>query len=657
MKTNFIKQFILLVIVAIFNIHYTQAQTKGYGAIGGTGCTAANDGGVAGNTSIGCSAGKAGMTGANNTSIGEAAGNALTSGAGNTFLGSKSGNVNSSGNYNTFSGYLSGTANTTGIQNTFIGLEAGYTNVSGNYSTFVGSTAGFNSTGSQNTFLGASSGNKNTSGFANTFIGLQASHENTTGDDNVSVGLNALYYNQTGQYNVCVGNYAGQGNAGNSYSSNCFIGDHTGYSTTSGSGNTASGYQALYTNTGGFNCTATGYDALYSNTADGNTATGYMSLYSNSTSGSCTADGYQALKNSTGTSNTAVGNNALSGNTSGAYNTAIGKSAGLTITVGDSNTFVGSYADANAINYHNCAAFGYGASATAPDKMFFGNISVKGCYNATGIWGSYSDGRFKINVKEDVKGLEFINKLRPVTYNMDTKALDGFINSGRAKTQVVAHTQTQTFSDSTGSHTTTTITYDTIPGYTPNNDANYYAPSTAIIHSGFIAQEVEQAAMDCGYKSTIVSKPSNSTDPYALNYAEFVVPLVKAVQELSNIADSLQTQINAMKGSGERTTGNNNNAPSSDVELASKSAILYQNMPNPFGDGTIVRYFVPENSIGANIIFYDEFGTEIKNVDLPNKGVTAELNLATMNLAAGVYSYSLIVNGKLVDTKKMVRNK
>jgi len=42
--------------------------------------------------------------------------------------------------------------------------------------------------------------------------------------------------------------------------------------------------------------------------------------------------------------------------------------------------------------------------------MYFGNANVTGCYNYTGTWGSYSDGRFKFNVQENVKGLEFITE-------------------------------------------------------------------------------------------------------------------------------------------------------------------------------------------------------------------------------------------------------
>lgn len=97
--------------------------------------------------------------------------------------------------------------------------------------------------------------------------------------------------------------------------------------------------------------------------------------------------------------------------------------------------------------------------------------------------------------------------------------------------------------------------------------------------------------------------------------------------------------------------------PSTDMELSSKSAVLWQNFPNPFGDGTVIRYYVPESTGSANIVFYDEFGNEIKNMELPHKGQKAELNLSTMNLASGIYSYSLVVNGKIVDTKRMVKTK
>ena len=51
-----------------------------------------------------------------------------------------------------------------------------------------------------------------------------------------------------------------------------------------------------------------------------------------------------------------------------------------------------------------------------------------------------------------------------------------------------------------------------------------------IVYTGFIAQEVEDAAQSIGYDFSGVDKPQNDNDFYGLRYAEFTVPLVKAVQ-------------------------------------------------------------------------------------------------------------------------------
>ncbi len=65
--------------------------------------------------------------------------------------------------------------------------------------------------------------------------------------------------------------------------------------------------------------------------------------------------------------------------------------------------------------------------------------------------------------------------------------------------------------------------------------------------SGFIAQEVEKAAEDAGYNFSGVAIPKISTELYTLRYAEFVVPLVKAVQEQQTIIDELKKQMAEMK--------------------------------------------------------------------------------------------------------------
>jgi trimeric autotransporter adhesin len=74
-----------------------------------------------------------------------------------------------------------------------------------------------------------------------------------------------------------------------------------------------------------------------------------------------------------------------------------------------------------------------------------------------------------------------------------------------------------------------------------------YAPSTAIRQSGFIAQEVEQAAKACGYNFNGVHIPQNENDNYSVSYQTIVVPLVKAVQELNTKNEALQALIQELK--------------------------------------------------------------------------------------------------------------
>lgn len=65
----------------------------------------------------------------------------------------------------------------------------------------------------------------------------------------------------------------------------------------------------------------------------------------------------------------------------------------------------------------------------------------------------------------------------------------------------------------------------------------------AELQSGFIAQEVEKAALSLGYEFSGVDKPKNETSHYGLKYAEFTVPLVRAIQEQQEIIKQLQERI------------------------------------------------------------------------------------------------------------------
>jgi hypothetical protein len=64
--------------------------------------------------------------------------------------------------------------------------------------------------------------------------------------------------------------------------------------------------------------------------------------------------------------------------------------------------------------------------------------------------------------------------------------------------------------------------------------------------TGFLAQDVEEAARQSGYDFSGLVKPKNENDLYSLRYSDFVVPLVKAAQELSQKVKEQDAKIEAL---------------------------------------------------------------------------------------------------------------
>ena len=375
--------------------------------------------------------------------------------------------------------------------------------------------------GGLSTSIGNQALYNNTTGDNNTASGMGALYSNTTGNFNTANGVNALSSNTAGSNNTAYGYNALYSNIGSNYQgfSNTAIGCQALNSNTTGFQNTANGYQALYSNTIGQSNTATGYQALYSNAGNYpggnyNTAHGMQALYFNTTGLWNTANGMYALYyNTTGIDNTANGFKALYNTTTGGDNVAFGNYALSSVTTGNSNTGIGFYADVTS-TISNSTAIGYSAGCSASNQVRIGNSSVTSIGGYVG-WSNLSDGRMKENIKEEVPGLSFINSLRPVTYTLNTKKFDNFIMQQMPDSVKAKRMQTE----------------------------EAYITSSSILHTGFIAQEVEEAAKKVGFNFDGVDAPKNENDLYGLRYAEFVVPLVKSVQELSAENDSLKTKM------------------------------------------------------------------------------------------------------------------
>lgn len=441
---------------------------------------------------------------AGNTAFGYLTLNATT-GSFNTATGVRALVKNTTGVYNTATGWQAMIANTSGTQNTAVGVQALESNTTGGNNTACGlNSLNVNSSGSNNTAVGVQALNFNTQGNYNTGIGRSAGYGNTTGNNNIAIGRLALLTNQTGSNDLAVGTGALQNNLGSN--DEIAVGDSALFSETGGNTqNTAMGTKAMFSNTSGSYNTAFGAYGLYANTT-GSMNVSFGGALANSTTGSNNVGvGVTALvSNLSGSSNTSVGTNSMAINSTGGSNSALGAAALASNVSGSNNTAVGQGADVTAENLTNATALGSGALVNASNKVRIGNSSV------TVIEGQVlpttpSDGRYKFNIREDIKGLEFILRLRPVSYQFDVRRFDEGMRDGAGGGLEAS-----------------------------------YDEALAMRRTGFIAQEVEKAAADCGYDFTGIIRPSSANDHYGLSYEAFIMPMVKAIQEQQHQIDDLK---------------------------------------------------------------------------------------------------------------------
>jgi len=319
-------------------------------------------------------------TGQENVAVGSSAWN-ITTGGSNAILGQYSASSLTTGYNNTVLGSYSGAAITTGSSNVSI-------NQSMNQKVYQWDGTSVNTYG------------------AYSYPVLTDATPNT-GSSNIAIGNSALNHNTTGSSNIAIGNQAMAGGLGSGYSitaatpfydavantgwRNIAIGELVLYKNASGDDNIAFGFNSLYKNSSGFRNFAAGVNALYKNTTGtDNIGIGLDAIYSNQTSWGNIGIGLNALKYVTG-----------------GKNTAIGHSAGENATTGENNIFIG---------YNSQPA-----SATDSNKITLGDSNITHLRCQVTSITALSDARDKKNVQGSIYGLDFINKLRPVTFEWDMR--------------------------------------------------------------------------------------------------------------------------------------------------------------------------------------------------------------------------------------------
>ena len=266
----------------------------------------------------------------------------------------------------------------------------------------------------------------------------------------------------------------------------------------------------------------------------------------------------------------------------------------------------------------------YGGGTPGPGAANASNCAayIDGDAYITATYGA-SDEKLKSNVKDFDGALDKLRKLQTKTYTFNTEK---FKNSMNLPTE---------------------------------SQIGIMAQNLQSVFPTLVKQKTAPSHLDPTTKEPLGS----ATDFLAVNYTGLIPVLVQAVNELNtkveeNVklkadldntnakVEALQKQLDDICNGGCAALKNGN---SNDASLDNK---LMQNVPNPFSQQTTIGYVLNTGTIAyININALD--GSQVKHLELAAKG-QGSVTINGNDLNSGTYTYTLYVDGKVVDTKLMV---
>ena len=205
--------------------------------------------------------------------------------------------------------------------------------------------------------------------------------------------------------------------------------------------------------------------------------------------------------------NTLVGKDAGRAITTGSDNVFIGGDAGDTETTGSDNLCIGHNCDVQATGSGSRIGIGNDLVLTTNNTAYIGvgGNNISSLFAGGSSWSWTSDERLKKNINTDTLGLEFINKLRPATYELKpSQEID--------------------------------------PSLTEHYNAEEDKADSGKLKHGLIAQEVKAALDEVGIDTFGGWNDSSVDGVQRISPADFVYPLINAVKELSAEVEQLKSK-------------------------------------------------------------------------------------------------------------------
>ena len=160
------------------------------------------------------------------------------------------------------------------------------------------------------------------------------------------------------------------------------------------------------------------------------------------------------------------------------------------------------------------------------------------------------------------------------------------------------------------------------------------------MHYALDADQLEELYPDLVVKSEDGSK--------GINYVEMVPILVQAINEL-------KAEITELRGSEVKLQTRTMDESKENKEGVTQLS-LGENKPNPFSATTSIPVSIPESVQTAFIYVYDLTGKKVDQLDIPVRD-KQNVQLDASALTDGMYLYSLIADGKVVQTRRMIVEK
>ena len=167
---------------------------------------------------------------------------------------------------------------------------------------------------------------------------------------------------------------------------------------------------------------------------------------------------------------------------------------------------------------------------------------------------------------------------------------------------------------------------------------------------GFIAQEIKEVL------PTLVQEEP-ATGYMGIKTYEIVPILVKAIKEQQKIIVEMQEQINNLENDCCINNGSlKSGTTDSDSALDNDKAKLYQNTPNPFKNQTEVRSYIPKEAVNLMLHIFNMNGIQLEQIKITGTG-NQLVKVNGNRFKPGMYLYSLIIDGREIDTKRMILTK